>query len=278
MCDPATLGKLKLEHTFKEEIFVMPKVYYLELEGGTTINKCKGFPDKLTKDQYLALLGGDSLGLSMTKWARSLRESSIQIQRNTPYSMNFIFNKRPQTKSSVVQIYNISGSPNPEAKPFSSDSVNVQWSKEVKAETKRAADRTRKSAKATALDPTLVSLEAKLDSMGDRIVDAIKSIPSTATQAAPSADQSSLNPWLPIIQGVVSSLAVGLGLNVSSPISGTSSTSPSPVLEARIKTLESKLGSLESLVTKLAEGQENLTTSITDLAQGKSPIEKSLFK
>lgn len=30
----STLGKLKLEHIFKEGIFVMPKVYYLELEDG----------------------------------------------------------------------------------------------------------------------------------------------------------------------------------------------------------------------------------------------------
>lgn len=30
VCDSARLGMLKLEHTFKEGIFVMPKVYYLE--------------------------------------------------------------------------------------------------------------------------------------------------------------------------------------------------------------------------------------------------------
>lgn len=39
--DSATLGKLKLEHTFKEGIFVMPKVYYLELENGKTISDGK---------------------------------------------------------------------------------------------------------------------------------------------------------------------------------------------------------------------------------------------
>lgn len=38
---------LKLEHYLKEGIFVMPKVYYLELEDGSTITKCKGFPGKL---------------------------------------------------------------------------------------------------------------------------------------------------------------------------------------------------------------------------------------
>nr|AML60498.1 DNA polymerase B2 [Rhizophagus irregularis]AML60519.1 DNA polymerase B 2 [Rhizophagus irregularis]AML60548.1 DNA polymerase B 2 [Rhizophagus irregularis] len=42
--DSATLGKLKLEHTIKEGIFVMPKVYYLEDIDGTIVTKCKGFP------------------------------------------------------------------------------------------------------------------------------------------------------------------------------------------------------------------------------------------
>lgn len=51
----ATLGKLKLEHIFKEGIFVMPKVYYLEKEDGTIVSKVKGFPGKLSKAQYLEL-------------------------------------------------------------------------------------------------------------------------------------------------------------------------------------------------------------------------------
>jgi hypothetical protein len=61
MIDSAKLGKLKLEHTFKEGIFVMPKVYYLEEEDGTTISKCKGYSGKLTKAQYLELLEGKTL-------------------------------------------------------------------------------------------------------------------------------------------------------------------------------------------------------------------------
>jgi hypothetical protein len=39
-CDSAKLGMLKLEHTFKEGIFAAPKIYYLELEDGTTVTKC----------------------------------------------------------------------------------------------------------------------------------------------------------------------------------------------------------------------------------------------
>jgi len=37
------LGMLKLEHIFKEGIFASPKIYYLELENGKRVTKCKGF-------------------------------------------------------------------------------------------------------------------------------------------------------------------------------------------------------------------------------------------
>jgi hypothetical protein len=93
-CDSAKLGLLKLEHTFKEGIFVMPKVYYLELADGSVISKCKGFSGQLTKDQYLALKEGKTLELSVTRWFRSLKASSVQIQRGTPYEITFQFNKR----------------------------------------------------------------------------------------------------------------------------------------------------------------------------------------
>lgn len=91
MIDSAKLGKLKLEHTFKEGIFVMPKVYYLEEEDGTTISKCKGYSGKLTKAQYLELLSGQTLDLKITKWSKSLRDSYVWIQNNTPYNLSYTF-------------------------------------------------------------------------------------------------------------------------------------------------------------------------------------------
>lgn len=75
--DSSTLGKL--EYTFREGIFVMPKVYYLELEDETTVTKCKGFSGKLTRDQYLALMKGEVQHLEVTRWVRSLANSTIQI-------------------------------------------------------------------------------------------------------------------------------------------------------------------------------------------------------
>jgi hypothetical protein len=94
--DSAILGKLKLEHVFKEGIFVMPKVYFLELEDGSTVAKCKGFPGKLTKAQYLELLGGKAQHLEVTKWSRSLAESYVKIEAKRPYDLRFTFNKRQQ--------------------------------------------------------------------------------------------------------------------------------------------------------------------------------------
>lgn len=71
----------------------MPKVYYLELEDGSVVSKCKGFSGKLSKDQYLDLLKGNTIDLFVTKWLRSLKDSTIQIHRNTPYKINptFVF-------------------------------------------------------------------------------------------------------------------------------------------------------------------------------------------
>nr|YP_009228203.1 plasmid related DNA polymerase [Rhizophagus fasciculatus]AJK91334.1 plasmid related DNA polymerase [Rhizophagus fasciculatus] len=75
--DNATLGKLKLEHKIQEGIFVMPKVYYLKTEEGQEVTKCKGFPGKLSRAQYLELLEGRTLHLEITKWSRSLKESFV---------------------------------------------------------------------------------------------------------------------------------------------------------------------------------------------------------
>ena len=88
------LGKLKLENTFKEGIFAAPKIYYLELEDGTILTKCKGYSGKLNKSQYLDLLEGHALDLTVTRWVRSLGEGSVQIRKGLKYILNPQFNKR----------------------------------------------------------------------------------------------------------------------------------------------------------------------------------------
>ena len=46
----------------------------MELEDVTTITKCKGYLGKLDKTQYLGMLKGESLDLTVTRWDRSLAE------------------------------------------------------------------------------------------------------------------------------------------------------------------------------------------------------------
>lgn len=93
VCDSAKLGMLKLEHSFKEGIFVSPKVYFLELGDGSTITKCKGYSGKLDKSQYFSLLKGNTLDLQVTRWVRSLKGGSIEI-KGEPYKLKPLFNKR----------------------------------------------------------------------------------------------------------------------------------------------------------------------------------------
>jgi hypothetical protein len=72
----------------------------------------------------------------------------IPIYQKQNYSLFFEDNllnlagdeKGPSVLSCRVQIPNVSSAPNPEARPFSSDSANIQWSKDIKAEQKATLD------------------------------------------------------------------------------------------------------------------------------------------
>ncbi len=92
--DIAELGKLKLEHTIKEGIFVAPKIYYLKTDENQEVLKCKGYTGKLVRDQYLELLAGNTLDLEVTRWGRSLQESKVQINKGKPYQITPLLNKR----------------------------------------------------------------------------------------------------------------------------------------------------------------------------------------
>jgi uncharacterized coiled-coil protein SlyX len=111
-------------------------------------------------------------------------------------------------------------------------------------------------------------LTTKLDSLGDRMVDAIK---STST-----SQPSSFN-WTPVVQGLVSGVAQSFGASVNFPqqyVSPTmpTSTSPAPIaLEDRITALESKFGNLDSALTQL-------TSSVTQLTNGQNQLITNMKK
>jgi len=80
------LGKMKLEHQFKEAFFVMPKVYYLDY-GDSQVYKCKGFPGDLTRADFEGLYNGETLDLKVTKWSKDRVEGKVFIKSDLPYKL-----------------------------------------------------------------------------------------------------------------------------------------------------------------------------------------------
>ncbi|PKY57736.1 hypothetical protein RhiirA4_291788, partial [Rhizophagus irregularis] len=76
----------------------------------------------------------------------------------------------PQTFESRVRIVNLSSAPNPEQIPFSSDPSNIQWSKDVKAETKA---KRRPAPTLSAINSGFEAMSSKLDSGFTQVVEAI---------------------------------------------------------------------------------------------------------
>jgi hypothetical protein len=93
------LGKMKLEHKFKEGYFLMPKVYYLDCETEEVV-KCKGYPGELTKEDYKSLYDGGVLNLKVTKWFKDREAGKIYIKSGLPYKLKVSFNKREQVLDS----------------------------------------------------------------------------------------------------------------------------------------------------------------------------------
>lgn len=70
---------MKLEHIFNEAYFLMPKVYYLEGEGFSE-SKCKGYPGKLSQNNFETLYNGGTIDLLVTKWFKNRTEGQIFIK------------------------------------------------------------------------------------------------------------------------------------------------------------------------------------------------------
>lgn len=87
------LGKMKLEHIFKEAVFLAPKVY-----GGITDNyeyvRVKGLKNPIKFDNLLSLLiKNEKLEINQDKWYRNIAEGNIQI-KNEVYTLMITDNKR----------------------------------------------------------------------------------------------------------------------------------------------------------------------------------------
>ncbi len=93
--DHNELGALKYEGTFKESIFLLPKVYGgLYKESGEELVKVKGFKDKVEFNQLKEILfKNQSLKLTHDKWYRDIMKSEIKIMRSS-YELSLNDNKR----------------------------------------------------------------------------------------------------------------------------------------------------------------------------------------
>jgi TolA-binding protein len=202
----------------------------------------------------------------------------------TPYIENFESQSGtgedgPSTFASRLLVRNITSAPNPEAIPFTSDSSNVQWKKDTKANTK--ANR-RASPSLAAIN----TMNSKLDSLntGFERLSSILQSQAQVPHSSPSQPNTPLGiNWTPIVQGLLSGVAQSFGGSVNFPPAGqtpepvvqpTPSSQPGidlkPVLN-RLDYLESqlsKLDKLESSISQLNQAQANLTTSLDTLAKG----------
>ena len=88
------LGQFKLEYTFKEAVFLAPKVYGGILLDGKELTKVKGFKNNLIYPDLLSLLDKNSkLELNQDKWFKSISEGNISI-KNSLYTLIVTENKR----------------------------------------------------------------------------------------------------------------------------------------------------------------------------------------
>lgn len=71
---------------FREGIFLMPKVYYLDC-GDHEVFKCKGYPGDLTRADFVDLYENKTLDFKVTKWYKDRSQGEIYIKSGLPYKL-----------------------------------------------------------------------------------------------------------------------------------------------------------------------------------------------
>lgn len=192
--------------------------------------------------------------------------------------MAFLLLDGPQTFESRIRIVNISSAPNPEQIPFSSDPANIQWSKDVKAETKA---KRRPAPTLSAVNSGFEAMSSKLDSGFSQVVQAIKSQSPSQPAAQPSI-LSGVN-WTPIIQSLVSGIGTALGAQVSfsqptgqlsSPLEKSLPLTPSSQTSINLTSIETRIDKLESglnsMQASLHSVSQSLSTQIENLVKSQT--------
>nr|YP_010192419.1 hypothetical protein LK379_mgp33 [Amanita sinensis]QZN08156.1 hypothetical protein [Amanita sinensis] len=93
--DHEGLGALKYEGSFKESLFLLPKVYGgIYKESGQELTKIKGYKDRIEFNQLKELLfENKNLTLTQNKWMRDIMNYEIKIMKS-PYALRLNENKR----------------------------------------------------------------------------------------------------------------------------------------------------------------------------------------
>jgi hypothetical protein len=187
----------------------------------------------------------------------------------------------PQTFESRLRIVNISSAPNPEQIPFTSDPANVQWSKDVKAETKA---RRRPAPTLSAINSGFETMNSKLESLNkgfEQLANVLQSQPKVTQPVAQPSIISGVD-WTPIVQSVIAGIGTAFGAQVSFSQSASKVATPleksapltsspqSPInltkIEARLDNLENNLNSVQ---TSLHSVTQNLSSQIENLAKSQ---------
>jgi hypothetical protein len=177
--------------------------------------------------------------------------------------------KGPSVLSCRVQITNISSAPNPEARPFSSDSANIQWSKDIKAE--RKASR-RPSPTMSSITNMQSTLSSQIDSLNSTMTNGLKEVVQAIK--APSSTPSILGSinWAPLIQGIANVVVTSLGGTANFPTSQAQTPAEAPVVSSNLAPIVERLNSLE---TKMETRITTLESSILALTQSQAELART---
>lgn len=156
-----------------------------------------------------------------------------------------------------VQIPNVSSAPNPEARSFSSDSANIQWSKDIKAE--RKATR-RPSPTMSSITNMQSNLSSQIDSLNSTMTNGLKEVVQ-AIKAPPSAPSilGSIN-WAPLIQGIANVVVTSLGGTANFP----TSQAQTPGEVQGVSQPQVNLAPIETQLTTLSQAQANIASQFSE--------------
>lgn len=191
-----------------------------------------------------------------------------------------------ETNSTLVRVTNITSSPNPESRPFTSDPSNVKWVKETKA----TARTMRQSSQLIAMKQLENTLTSNLNQGFETMNSTMNAILQTLKASPPTPLATSSTDWSPLISSIAALCSLtpiivvkylGLDPTVLQPSSASTPgevqvPSTMKALESRMNQLESKIVNIESNIkndiSALEEKHVNLDARLDSIQEGQAQI------